>query len=76
MKFLVLKLLISSIFTGRYQAGVAAFNNGVYAAGGCDSWNCLNSVEVYNPITNSWTFVAPMTTPRRGCGAEMFKGEY
>lgn len=71
-------LLISCSFSppsGRYQAGVAAFNNSVYAAGGCDSWNCLNSVEVYDPITNAWRFATSMTTPRRGCGAEVFNGK-
>lgn len=63
------------MFEGRYQAGVAALNGKVYAVGGCDSWNCLNSVEAYDPETNIWRFVAPINTPRRGCGAHVFKGK-
>ena len=62
--------------SGRYQAGVAAANGLVYAIGGCDSWNCLNSVEIYDPEINSWKFAPPMTTLRRGCGAAFFNGIY
>lgn len=37
----------------------------MYAVGGCDESNFrLNSVERYNPSTNTWTFTAPMTTCR------------
>lgn len=54
---------------------MASLEDQVYAVGGCDSWNCLNSVEVYDPKLDAWRFTTPMTTPRRGCGAEVFKGE-
>ena len=37
----------------------------MYAVGGCDENNFrLNSVERYNPATNTWSFTAPMTTCR------------
>ena len=37
----------------------------MYAVGGCDESNFrLNSVERYNPLTNTWSFTAPMTTCR------------
>jgi influenza virus NS1A-binding protein len=54
---------------------VAAFNKLVYAIGGCDAWNCLNSVEVYNPEENTWTATKPIITARRGCGVIEFDGK-
>lgn len=60
---------------GRYQAGVTAYNKLVYAIGGCDAWNCLNSVEVYNPEENLWTSIKPIITARRGCGVAVFDGK-
>lgn len=50
-------------------------NGYVYAVGGCDSWNCLNSVERYDPATNSWTSVSPLNTARRGCGVAVYNGK-
>lgn len=61
--------------SGRYQAGVAAIDGRVYAVGGCDSWNCINSVEMLDVELNVWRVVAPISTPRRGCGLTVFKGE-
>lgn len=46
----------------------------VFAAGGCDAWNCLSSVEVYDPQTDEWTYAKGMITARRGCGLAVFKG--
>lgn len=60
---------------GRYQAGVCAMNGQVFAVGGCDAWNCLNSVEVYDPETDEWSFASEMITARRGCGVATFKGQ-
>lgn len=51
---------------GRYQVGVAALNNIIYAVGGCDSWTCLNSVEKY--VIGIWITCASLQTPRRGAG--------
>lgn len=47
----------------------------MYAAGGAESWNCLNSVERYNPENNTWTLVAPMNVARRGAGIAVHAGE-
>lgn len=44
----------------------------LYAIGGCDAWNCLNTVEVYDPINNIWTTSKPIITARRGCGVAVF----
>lgn len=48
----------------------------VYAVGGCDAWNCLNTVEVYNPELNTWDFLPPLNTARRGCGVAFYQSEY
>jgi hypothetical protein len=48
----------------------------VFAAGGCDAWNCLSSVEVYDPQTDEWTYAKGMITARRGCGLAVFKGKF
>ena len=60
--------------SGRYQAGVCSMDGLVFAAGGCDAWNCLSSVEVYDPQTDEWTYAKGMITARRGCGLAVFKG--
>jgi hypothetical protein len=36
----------------------------LYAVGGHDGQNHLNSGEVLDPKTNKWSFLAPMSTPR------------
>lgn len=46
----------------------------MYVAGGAESWNCLNSVERYNPENNTWTLVAPMNVARRGAGIAVHAG--
>ncbi|KDQ71564.1 Kelch-like ECH-associated protein 1 [Zootermopsis nevadensis] len=48
--------------TERHSTSAAVLNDKIYVAGGRDGKNkkYLNSVEVYDPDTNRWTFVAPM----------------
>ncbi len=53
---------------GRSQAAVASFQGKIWAVGGCDAWNPLSSVEVYDPSSNSWRFGPPLNSARRGCG--------
>lgn len=40
----------------------------LYAIGGSDGFTPLATVEAYDPITDSWTTKAPMSTPRYGLG--------
>lgn len=47
----------------------------MYVIGGAESWNCLNSVERYNPENNTWTLVAPMNVARRGAGVGIYEGK-
>lgn len=60
---------------GRHQAAVCELNGFVYVIGGAESWNCLNSVERYNPENNTWTLVAPMNVARRGAGVAVYEGK-
>lgn len=46
----------------------------LYIIGGAESWNCLNSVERYNPENNTWTLMAPMNVARRGAGVAVREG--
>jgi kelch-like protein 17 (actinfilin)/kelch-like protein 20 len=54
----------------RNKAGAAVLNGRLYVAGGSSgntvTSNHLRSVERYDPSTNSWETVAPMSTTRRG----------
>ena len=59
--------------TGRYQTGVAVLNGVMYAVGGCDSWTCVNSVEMFE--NGSWQLIEPLNTARRGCGVAAFNGK-
>ena len=45
----------------------------IYAVGGCDSWTCLNSAEMF--YNDCWQLIAPLHTARRGCGVATFDGK-
>ena len=61
-------------FKGRFQAAVASFEGRIWVVGGCDAWNPLRTVEIYDPSDNSWSSGPPLSTPRRGCGLAVRKG--
>lgn len=63
------------ICAGRHQAAVCELDGYMYVIGGAESWNCLNSVERYNPENNTWTLVAPMNVARRGAGVGIYAGK-
>ena len=46
----------------------------LYAVGGRDGSSCLRSVECFDPHTNRWTIVAPMTKRRGGVGVAVAHG--
>ena len=60
---------------GRSQAALCSLNGKLVAVGGGDSWQCLNTVEVYDPSENKWSYLTPMATARRGAGVAVFKGQ-
>ncbi len=61
---------------GRSEAGVCVFDEKLIAVGGCDSWNTMNTIEVYDPVVNKWVFLPPMAANRRGAGASLFNGTH
>jgi N-acetylneuraminic acid mutarotase len=61
----------------RQYASVVQLNGQIYAIGGYCSTNDpvkLNSVEVYDPVSNSWTPKAPKPHPGHGFSAGVING--
>jgi len=54
--------------------GAAVLGGALYAVGGHDGWSYLSSVERYDPATEVWTHVAPMSTPRSTLGVAVVAG--
>lgn len=54
--------------TRRIGVGVAVVNRLLYAVGGYDGGNRLNTVESYHPEKNEWITVANMHTGRSAAG--------
>lgn len=49
----------------RGLAGAASVGSKVYLVGGTDNYyNVHATVQIYNPLADSWSFGAPMPTPR------------
>lgn len=48
----------------RCYVSVAVLDGIIYALGGYDGLNRLNSAERYDPKTNQWTMIPPMKTQR------------
>ena len=59
---------ISTMRTKRIGVGCAVVNRLLYAVGGYDGNNRLNSVECYHPENDEWITVASMNTHRSGAG--------
>ena len=57
-----------------YHLGVCVLHNCIYAAGGYDGQDQLNSVERYDVETETWTFVAPMKHRRSALGITVHQG--
>uniref|UniRef100_A0A6P6XKE4 Kelch-like protein 10 n=1 Tax=Dermatophagoides pteronyssinus TaxID=6956 RepID=A0A6P6XKE4_DERPT len=59
--------IISFMHIQRRSFSLIPYNGLLYAIGGCTEiyeYNCLKSVERYNPITNTWYFAPPLLQPR------------
>jgi len=59
----------------RSGLGVAVVNGKIYAIGGAGStgFSCVN--EEYDPVTDTWTFKAPMPTPRSAFGIAVYENK-
>ncbi|NXP66705.1 NS1BP protein, partial [Chloropsis cyanopogon] len=68
-------LTVPALVAGRHQSAVCELGGYLYIIGGAESWNCLNSVERYNPENNTWTLMAPMNVARRGAGVAVRDGK-
>ena len=79
IKFTSRKKLIyfndNNVNSGRSQASVCTMNGQLVAVGGCDAWNCTNTVEIYCPDEDRWSMLPPMNTARRGAGTSIFQGQ-
>lgn len=61
--------------TIRMFFGAVVLKGFIYAIGGHDGNTWLNSVERYDPKTNTWTTVAPMHHKRGSPGVTVYKGK-
>jgi kelch-like protein 19 len=52
----------------RLGVGVAVVNRLLYAIGGYDGKERLNSAECYHPENDAWNVIASMNTYRSGAG--------
>ncbi|XP_048852873.1 kelch-like protein 1 [Brienomyrus brachyistius] len=55
--------------TPRHSLGVTAYKGKIYAVGGINRPDHLQTMEVYDPTTNRWHAVAPMSTPRNSASS-------
>ena len=66
--------------TARYHLGADAVNGVIYAVGGVavdpgtGSFKVIDSVEAYDPVTDSWTTKASMPTARADLGVVALNG--
>ena len=65
--------------TGRIEPAVAVLGGKIYVVGGhtgiSPRSSTLNSVERFDPITNAWESLSPMSTARRGAAAAVLDGK-
>lgn len=71
----VVIILVYLNSVGRHQSAVCELGGYLYIIGGAESWNCLNTVERYNPENNTWSLIAPMNVARRGAGVAVLDGK-
>ena len=57
---------MTSLTTKRESVAACLFGDQIVCAGGYDGSSYLRSVEQYDPVTNEWSSLAPLTTGRAG----------
>lgn len=60
---------VGSLPTARAQAAAATDGTSIYVFGGWNNSSAFNSVDIFNPATNSWTSGPAMPTAIRGASA-------
>jgi fibronectin type 3 domain-containing protein len=67
----------ASIPSDRFWYPAAASINGlIYVAGGQDASGCLATADAFNPTTNTWVPITPMSTARNSLTGTAFKGSF
>jgi kelch-like protein 1/4/5 len=59
---------MATMATPRHGLGVAILEGPLYAVGGHDGWSYLNTVERWDPVGRSWSYVCPMSVSRSTAG--------
>lgn len=63
------------MYERRCYVSVAVLDGLIYAIGGFDGLERLNSAECYNPDTNQWTLTAQMNERRSDASASSLQGK-
>lgn len=66
---------LSHLSQARCAAGVTALNGKIYAIGGYNQSECLDTVECYDPSSNKWTMLARMRERRARFTAAVLHGQ-
>ncbi|XP_071947341.1 influenza virus NS1A-binding protein homolog [Antedon mediterranea] len=56
--------LLAQMKNAKSAIGTAEIDGKLIALGGYDRGECRNTVEMYDPVSNQWASLAPMTLPR------------
>jgi N-acetylneuraminic acid mutarotase len=65
----------SSHYVHSQTAAVEVINNQIYVAGGTGTPS-QRQLEVYDPVSNTWTIKAPMSVPRNHTGGGVIDGKF
>jgi N-acetylneuraminic acid mutarotase len=66
---------LSPMHNARSGLGVVSVLGKIYAIGGSNDKTVLNTVEEYNPATNSWTAKSSMPTARNGFAIAVYQSK-
>lgn len=67
---------IAPLQASRSQAACTTFRGQVIVVGGCNRSGCLETVEAYDPQTNTWKLLAKLGAPRRGAAVVACKSKH
>lgn len=73
--FDAITMQIAPMHCRRCYVSVAELNGFIYAMGGYDGNNRQNTAERYDPKTNQWTMIAPMSVQRSDASACTLNGK-
>ena len=65
---------LASLHTARCSMGGCVLNGNICAVGGYNRSDCLSTMEVYDPDSNTWSVATPMNSRRGRCSAASLNG--